>query len=214
MPKRTDLRRACSEGKIMQIEKCYKESGHSSFARLYMRKIWIILFILAFLICLIVNLAKGFSPWLGIVGISMILFFVTFIDRPLLENTFINRLQRIFVWAGILLIYLAVFYSEKVWQALPIVLSSEVLFINFLLLIRAKKRTKNTLRFSFLLFAVAALIAALCVSILQKYWVGFLLFGLAVLSCAFVLFIYRGQLKNELQWRIFGENKKRSLRRE
>lgn len=147
----------------MKVECVYGKARRTVFAEFYGRKILLLFLAAAFCICLIVNLAVGGTPWSGIVGISLILPFVT-IDRPLLENTFLNRLQRIFLWVGVLLVYIALFYDESVWQALPIVLSSAVIFIDLLLLIVSSRRTKNTLRLSFALFAVAALAVALGVS--------------------------------------------------
>lgn len=131
-------------------------------------------------------------------------FFAVCIDRPLLENTFLNRLQRVFIWVGILLIYMALFYSPKLWHALTIVLSSEVLFIDVLLLIFAPWRTKNTLRLSFILFTVLVESAALAVNIVQADWVGFLLFGLAMSFSFAVVLVYFRELKSEIRWRIFG----------
>lgn len=188
----------------MQIEQCYGKARRKVFPEFYGRKVWSWILFGAFLICLVVNLAVGGKPWSGIVGISIMLFFAVCIDRPLLENTFLNRLQRVFIWVGILLIYMALFYSPKLWHALTIVLSSEVLFIDVLLLIFAPWRTKNTLRLSFILFTVLVESAALAVNIVQADWVGFLLFGLAMsFSFAVVLVCFR-ELKSEIRWRIFG----------
>lgn len=131
-----------TEGKIMKVECVYGKARRTVFAEFYGRKILLLFLAAAFCICLIVNLAVGGTPWSGIVGISLILPFVT-IDRPLLENTFLNRLQRIFLWVGVLLVYIALFYDESVWQALPIVLSSAVIFIDLLLLIVSSRRTKK-----------------------------------------------------------------------
>ncbi len=190
----------------MKIENCYGKRRRLAFTEFYARKSILWCLIAAFLICILVNVIVRGKPWSGIVGISLFLFYCACIDRPLLENTALNRLQRIFIWVGILLAYIAVFYQRRVWNALSYVFSSQIICMNLLFLLFYKRRTKNTLRFSFVLFCAAAAGCALAISIVFGDWVGYLLFFLATVSCALVAFFYRRELKKEIFIRINGGN--------
>ena len=166
----------------------------------------------AFCICLIVNLATGGKPWCGIVGVSAVIFFVIFVDRPLLENTFLNRLQRAFVWIGVLLAYIAIFITPAAALAVPLVLTADVIFISVLLLFSSFRKTKNTLRLSYVFFAAAAECVSLGMAIGLSFFAAYLLVGISMIFCVSVLTVYRKELKSELRWRIFGKDKQDDIR--
>ena len=74
------------------------------------------------------------------------------------------------------------------------------------------RKTKNTLRLSYVFFAAAAECVSLGMAIGLSFFAAYLLVGISMIFCVSVLTAYRKELKSELRWRIFGKGKQDDIR--
>lgn len=102
--------------------------------------------------------------------------------------------------------------EESTALAVPLVLTADVIFISVLLLFSSFRKTKNTLRLSYVFFAAAAECVSLGMAIGLSFFAAYLLVGISMIFCVSVLTVYRKELKSELRWRIFGKGKQDDIR--
>lgn len=77
----------------MEIENIYPNVKKKVSKFLLIRKIILITFLVAFLICLIVNLSIGGRLWFIYVFFGELIIYFAFLSKPLIDNVFIKRLS-------------------------------------------------------------------------------------------------------------------------
>lgn len=108
------------------------------------KKIIILLFIISIVVCGIVNLSVGGKPWTIYVLGGEVIFYLVFLNKPLIEHTFLKKLTMIV--AGICgYLYLINLIENKNWDVfvISIILFSIILLQAMILFSTYHKQKKN-----------------------------------------------------------------------
>lgn len=150
----------------------------------------------------IVNLCVGGKPWCFIVIVSIWVFWLNFLSKPLIENTVIGRLSQLLTSVSILLIVIDLIYGNGFYPfVVPIVVFSFLIALAAIFFFGFKKQKRNVMPMIWVSLS-ALLITG--VSALGAYPFSWPIIVLGSLGLAFFLFCiicFREPLQRELSKR-------------
>jgi len=160
-------------------------------------------FILASLICILINfLVKG-KPWSLIVCLGLIMLWIFVFSRTLIEYNRTDQFIKLLSMTCLLLHFIDIFFSRGFGIfVIPIVLFSGILFSSILLFTDLESQKKNIFPvYILLIFSLTISILALSVPSVKTKWVYIVLLSVSV----FYIFITSFVIK----YNIFTDIKKR-----
>jgi hypothetical protein len=147
----------------MEIKNVYpKIKTHNVFTIPNIKHTAFIIFVIASIICAVVNICVGGKAWSVVVIASMFVAWSCF--RPLVENLVINRITKIILKVIVLLILINAFLiSGWAFFVVPIVCFSLLILLNIIYYAGYKWQKKNIMSLYFVIAgSIIAIICALC----------------------------------------------------
>ena len=184
----------------MKIIRAYPEVTPKINKMILFRNIMIILSLVAIIVCFIVNIATGGKLWFLYVLGGIVIFYVSFLNKPLIEDTFVKRFTTIiFVFCGYL--YLINYIEKTTWSyfVITIICFSVLIFqaIIFLSLYDFQKKQIIPIFWTTLTSVVLMILALF--NVLTLNWPVIVLGSIAIFLLLLFFTIFRKNIIKELK---------------
>ena len=184
----------------MKIENDYPRIKENIKKFLVFRKITLILFLISIIVCVIVNLSVGGKNWMFYVIGGEAIIYYAFLNKPLVDNTFIKRFTVVsFIICAYL--YLIDVIEQTSWSYFVIGIITFSIIIIQLLLFFTEFQNKNKKFIPLFFTAVGSII--FCILAISKVveinWAVIVLGSLGLASLIILFIFYFPIIKSELR---------------
>ncbi len=184
----------------MKINRAYPKITPQISKMILFRRIMIVLSSIAVVVCFIVNIATGGKLWFLYVLGGSIIFYLSFLNKPLIEDTFIKRMTVvIFVICGYL--YLIDFIEKTDWSyfVITIICFSVLIFQAVIFLSLYELQKKQIIPIFYTTLASVVLMILALFNVLTLNWPIIVLGSIAVFLLILFFTIFRKNIIKELK---------------
>ncbi|MEG1805452.1 MAG: DUF6320 domain-containing protein [Clostridia bacterium] len=183
----------------MKIEINYPITNSKKYVLYHARKISLYIMTLAVIVCGIVNLAVGGTPWFFYVLGGVVLFWRIFLHWGILDNTIMQKFWDISVTTCVYLI-IVFWITGGTWlyDVLPIVAFSMFIVLNALYYLDYRNKRQNIMPLIWLvILSLIYIVVALCIKV-EFGWEMIVLSSITGATVIASAIFYRQPIKNEL----------------
>lgn len=184
----------------MKIENDYPKIKKEVHKFLTFRKITLIIFLLSIIICTIINLSIGGKKWMFYVLGGEVVFYFAFLNKPLIDNTFVKRFTVvIMIICGYL--YMIDIIENTNWSYFVINIISFCLIIIQLLLFFIEMKSQKKKFIPLFLTSIGSVIFCILAvaNVIDINWPIIVLGSLGLLSLIILFVFYRKTIIKDLK---------------
>ncbi len=184
----------------MKIENDYPKIKKLVNKFLKFRKIILFIFFLSVVICTIINLAIGGKKWVFYVIGAEVIFYFVFLNKPLIDNTFVKKFT-VILFAICAYLYIIDLINQTSWSYFVIsIISFCIIIVQLLLFFSEFKLQKKKFMPLFLTSIGSVIFCILAVSrVVEINWPVIVLGSLGILSLVVLFIFYRKDIIYELK---------------
>lgn len=182
----------------MEIEITYPKIKPASFRYEWLRKIILALYAIAFVVCGTVNLCVGGLPWSLLVFGGQWLFWISVVERPLVEFTFLSKFSATLINVCIFLVLLDLIVGNGFSYSVVPIICFSLLIIQALVFFVGFKRQKGNLMPMFLMIVIGLIALTLAhIGFLQMGWSVIVLGSVSVFLLILCLSVFFKPIRRE-----------------
>lgn len=184
----------------MKIENDYPKIKKQVNKFLIFRRICLLVFVASIVVCGIVNLAVGGKVWMLYVLGAEIIFYFAFLNKPLIDNTFVKRLTYL-VFIICAYLYLINIIEDEHWSYFVInIISFSLIIIQLLMFFLEFKLQKKKFMPLFLTSIGSVIFCILSITKVVKInWAIIVLGSLGLLVLLILFIFYRKTIVQDLK---------------
>ncbi|MDD3401064.1 MAG: DUF6320 domain-containing protein [Eubacteriales bacterium] len=183
----------------MEIDITYPKIPHRRLVYLMLRKIILACYAVAFVACGIVNLCVGGYPWSLIVFAGQWLFWISVIERPLVEFTFMSKFSAILINVCIFLVIIDLIFGKGFTRVVVPIICFSMLIVQSLVFFIGFKRQKGNIMPLFLVITIGLIALALAlIGIIEMNWPTIVFGAIAFVVLITCLSLFFKPLRREL----------------
>lgn len=186
--------------RFMQVKKAYPKIKKQINRFLGFRKITLFVFLASIIICTIVNLAVGGKLWLFYVIGGELIFYLAFLDKPLIDNTFVKRFTTV-LFTICAYLYLIDIIEKTSWSYFVIgIIIFSIIIVQLILFFAAFKLQRKKFIPMFWTSIISVLFCFLAiVKVVDLNWPVIVLGSLGLFSLLLLFIIFRKTIIYELK---------------
>ena len=184
----------------MKIENDYPKIKKEVNSFLIFRKVCLIIFLISIVTSTIINLSVGGKKWMFYVIGGEVIFYFAFLNKPLIDNTFIKKIT-ILVFIICAYLYVIDLINKTSWSYFVISIISFSILIIQLILFFSEYRLQKKKFMPMFFTAIGSIIFCLLavINVVKINWPVIVLGSLGMLVILILFIFYRKSIINDLK---------------